>query len=34
MFVPGVEENRRLRHVVAKLSLDVAATKEIAKGKW
>ena len=28
------EENRRLRHVVAQLSLDLAATKEIAKGKW
>ncbi len=27
------EENSRLRHVVAQLSLDLAATKEIAKGK-
>lgn len=28
------EENRRLRHIVSELSLDLAATKEIAKGKW
>jgi len=28
------EENRRLRHVVAQLSLDLAAQKEISKGKW
>jgi putative transposase len=27
------EENRRLRHIVSELSLDLAATKEIAKGK-
>ena len=28
------EENRRLRHVVSQLSLDLAAQKEIASGKW
>lgn len=28
------EENRRLRHIVSELSLDNAALKEIAKGKW
>jgi hypothetical protein len=28
------EENRRLRHAVAQLSLDWAGTKEIVKGKW
>ena len=28
------EENRRLLHIVSELSLDLAATKEIAKGKW
>lgn len=28
------EENRRLRHLVSELSLDVAAYKEVAKGKW
>jgi putative transposase len=28
------DENRRLRHVVAQLSLDLAAQKEIASGKW
>lgn len=28
------EENRRLRHLVAELSLDNAAYKEVAKGKW
>lgn len=28
------EENGRLRHAVAQLSLGLAATKEIAKGKW
>ena len=28
------EENRRLRHIVSELSLDLAAQKEIAKGKW
>ena len=28
------EENRRLRNLVAQLSLDLAATKEIPKGKW
>lgn len=28
------EENRRLRHIVSELSLDLATTKEIAKGKW
>jgi len=28
------EENRRLKHLVAELSLDNAAYKEIAKGKW
>ena len=28
------EENRRLRHVVSQLSLDNAALKEIATGKW
>jgi putative transposase len=28
------EENRRLRHVVAQLTLDLAAQKEIATGKW
>ena len=28
------EENRRLRHLVSELSLDNAAYKEIAKGKW
>lgn len=28
------EENRRLRHILSDLSLDLAATKEIAKGKW
>jgi hypothetical protein len=28
------EENRRLRHVGAQLSLHLAATREIAKGKW
>jgi putative transposase len=28
------EENRRLRHVVSQLSLDLAAQKEIARGKW
>jgi putative transposase len=27
-------ENRRLRHIVSELSLDIAALKEIAKGKW
>lgn len=28
------EENRRLRHIVSELSLDNAALKEVAKGKW
>ncbi len=28
------EENRRLRHKVAELSLDNAALKELQKGKW
>ena len=28
------EENRRLRHLVAELSLDNAALKELQKGKW
>ena len=28
------EENRRLKHLVAELSLDNAALKEIQKGKW
>ena len=28
------EENRRLRHIVSELSLDLAVQKEIAKGKW
>jgi putative transposase len=28
------EENRRLRHVVAELSLDNAALKELQRGKW
>lgn len=28
------QENRRLRHVVAELSLDNAALKELQKGKW
>jgi hypothetical protein len=28
------DENRRLRHLVAELSLDNAAYKEIQKGKW
>ena len=28
------DENRRLRHLVAELSLDNAAYKELAKGKW
>lgn len=28
------EENRRLKHLVAELSLDNAAYKEIQKGKW
>lgn len=28
------DENRRLRHLVAELSLDNAAYKEVAKGKW
>ena len=28
------EQNRRLMHLVAELSLDNAAYKEIAKGKW
>jgi len=28
------DENRRLRHIVSELSLDIAAYKEIAKGKW
>jgi hypothetical protein len=28
------EVNRRLRRVVAQKSLDLAATKEFAKGKW
>lgn len=28
------EKNRRLRHVVAQLSLDMSAIKEIAKIKW
>lgn len=28
------EENRKLRHIVSELSLDIAAYKEIAKGKW
>ncbi len=28
------DENRRLRHLVAELSLDNAAYKELQKGKW
>jgi len=28
------DENRRLRHVVAELSLDNAALKELQRGKW
>ncbi len=28
------EKNRRLRHLVAELSLDNAALKELQKGKW
>ncbi|MCW5941803.1 MAG: transposase [Fimbriimonadaceae bacterium] len=28
------EENRRLRHLVAELSLDNAALKELQRGKW
>lgn len=28
------DENRRLRHLVAELSLDNAALKELQKGKW
>jgi putative transposase len=28
------EENRRLKHLVAELSLDNAALKELQKGKW
>jgi putative transposase len=28
------EENRRLKNIVAELSLDNAALKEIAKAKW
>ena len=28
------DENRRLRHLVAELSLDNAAYKEIQRGKW
>lgn len=28
------DENRRLKHLVAELSLDNAAYKEVAKGKW
>jgi putative transposase len=28
------EENRRLRNLVAELSLDNAALKELQKGKW
>jgi putative transposase len=28
------DENRRLKHLVAELSLDNAAFKEIQKGKW
>ena len=28
------DENRRLRHIVSELSMDNAALKEIAKGKW
>lgn len=28
------DENRRLKHLVAELSLDNAAYKEIQKGKW
>lgn len=28
------DENRRLRHIVSELSLDNAALKEIARGKW
>ncbi len=28
------DENRRLRHLVAELSLDNAAHKELQKGKW
>lgn len=28
------DENRRLRHLVAELSLDNAAYKEVQKGKW
>lgn len=28
------DENRRLKHLVAELSLDNAALKELQKGKW
>ena len=28
------EENRRLKNIVAELSLDNAALKELQKGKW
>ena len=28
------DENRRLRHLVAELSLDNAALKELQRGKW
>jgi hypothetical protein len=28
------EDNRRLRRAVAQLSTDLAAAKQIAKGKW
>jgi putative transposase len=28
------DENRRLRHLVSELSLDNAAYKELARGKW
>ncbi len=27
-------ENRRLRHIISELSLDIAACKEVIKGKW
>lgn len=27
-------ENRRLRHIVSELSLDIAACKEVIRGKW
>lgn len=28
------DENRKLRHLVSQLSLDLAAQKELQKGKW